>query len=273
MLDKITTTVKQFFAWIIAFFVKPKKVLLPGEIAVYEKREQFPDASTVLIGTMMVASSEGKVYRSTGTGYDEVVMSPQQEFSNTPARKRLKKMYGLKTERNSDCFLTLETKSTVLLQGAEYEIAPFAIEKKFDLLAVTTNSELIETGFHDMTDIIDPQISLSEVYLRIDGKIHTISVDNRPFAAFTFDGPNYRVLLLEMKHFRIILDNPLEEIFISLSGSINIETGETWVSAAPVTLVENTVGGTQSPNPPKEISVVGYTLNGYRSNFDTRKTP
>lgn len=199
----------------------------------------------------------------------------------------------------------------VVLEGETIATAPLKFGQKLDLIGLSQTDTLIAGGVMDMTDTLDPAIRLQSVYLKTsydDGT--TVSTDilkintlNLPLSEFTYSTQNnYRVQTLNFQTTSILLnkdtknvdgsplsvldgivtDDLIVRLEVQVSGTVNIETGET-------TLFGNIVGVHSVKNAAGEFlpldeapaqaivdaiasaKLIGYEVEAWRANANARQ--
>jgi hypothetical protein len=137
---------------------------------------------------------------------------------------------------------------------------------RFDLLGISQTDET------DVSESIDPNISIEKIYYRTkNGKVHELSVANRPFTHFVFDVlGDFRTLQLNFTTEVSKLGMPTTAFgkrwkkfliwtgynsfaIVKINGSVNLQYGTTEVNAV---------------SSDADTQVIGYTLNAQRVNLN-----
>ena len=193
--------------------------------------------------------------------------------------------------------------AAIVLEGESINTAPLAIGKKLDLLALSQTDALLASGVMDMTDTLDPFVNLQFVYVKFGNDILKFNTSNLPLANFTYSTQNnYRVMTLNFQTTSILIDKNTKQhngsalvdlagvvtndlslrLEVALSGSVNIETGETSVYANVVSThivrnaARNEIDKTVAPAAPivaiiNAGNIFGYDLLAYRTNMNRRQ--
>ena len=213
---------------------------------------------------------------------------------------------------------SLVSPSDVLLEdGSIVHTAPLACGVQFDYLALSQTDAILANGNLDISDSINPAIRLKNVYILVTGSVTVGQVTSQvtdvlsfstvdlPYSEFNYAPQgNYRNMLLNFttnslivnKHtlqadgsplvvLSSIVTNQLRvRLQLTVSGTINIETGDTIIYPGTVSLfsVDDTNGLPipftsqpaaalltllSSPN----VSMFGYDLKSYRDNANRRQ--
>lgn len=202
---------------------------------------------------------------------------------------------------------TLVTPAAVLIEGESINTAPLAVGKKIDLLGISQTDVLLATGTMDMTDTLDPSISLQHVYVSFtsgaDTDVLKFNIGNLPLSQFTYSTQaNYRLMTLNFNTTSVLINKDTKQhdgsalvalagvvtsdlilrLEMSLSGSVNIETGETTVfgNLAALHTIANSTGDILDPTviPAAPVATVvataaigGYDINAFRTNVNRRQ--
>ncbi len=146
-----------------------------------------------------------------------------------------------------------------MLSGESIPTAPLAVGVKMDLLALSQTDALLANGVMDITDAIDPDITLTNLYIQVPPAAGTtgtttdiikLNVENLPLSNFTYSTQNnYRVQQLNFNTTSILLsasttniagaplsvlsaiatNNYVVRLGATVNGSCNIELGDTVV--------------------------------------------
>lgn len=223
----------------------------------------------------------------------------------TVLRKEQTKIVPIVRMQSVDKFVsdTVVSPYSVVLEGESLTTAPLALGKKVDLLGLSQTDTLLASGIMDQTDSIDPYITLQNVYANVDGDILKFNTLNLPLANFTYSTQNnYRVMTLNFHTTSVLINKDTKQadgsdlvalagivssdlivrLELSLSGSINIETGETTVfgNAMSVYSVQDADGNNLDleASPSLDLvtlvadsTVAGYDLQAYRTNMNRRQ--
>lgn len=192
---------------------------------------------------------------------------------------------------------------TISLEGESIVTSPLAVGQKIDLLGISQTDTLLASGIMDQSDSIDPSISLQNVYVLVGDDVLKIPTLNLPLANFTYSTQNnYRVMTLNFHTTSVLINKDTKQadgsalvtlapivtgdliarVELTLSGSINIETGETNVfgNAMSAHSVQDANGNqldmTASPAAANvalinAAVIEGYDLQAYRTNMNRRQ--
>jgi hypothetical protein len=215
--------------------------------------------------------------------------------------------------QNTNMFVnaTLVQPYSVVVAGETIVTAPISFGVVYDLLGISQTDSLLANGVEDETDSIDPRISLENVYLSVTGtdstgaavtdiiKLPTMHI---PTNNFTYSPQhNFRKMQLSFYTNAILLtanttqadgsplvalagiaaNNLLVRLNMTITGSCNIETGETALYANNVSIysIQNAsgtnLGTTTAPGQAIATAVnsanfLGYTLTAWRTNMNRR---
>ena len=195
----------------------------------------------------------------------------------------------------------------VLLEGQSIQTAPLATGVKVDLLGISQNDALLSTGTMDQTDTIDPSIILSNAYVSFtagtDKDVLKFNVGTLPLSNFTYSTQNnYRVMTLNFastsilinlntKQFNgaalvalagVVTNDFIVRVEVQMSGSVNIETGETSVFGNMIHVhsiqdsdgvqLDLTAGAAAAIATIVNTGVIaGYDVKAYRTNMNRRQ--
>lgn len=191
----------------------------------------------------------------------------------------------------------------IILEGEAINTAPIAFGKKVDLLGLSQTDSLLSAGVMDQTDSIDPAVQLRDVYAKIGDDVLRFKTKELPLANFTYATQNnYRVQNLNFTTTSVLLNKDTKNVDgsaltdlagivtgdlivrleLQVSGSVNIETGETVLIAGrpSVHSIRNTAGEdldlTVAPAAAIVTAVaagelIGYDLLAYRTNMNRRQ--
>lgn len=191
----------------------------------------------------------------------------------------------------------------VILEGETIHTAPIAVGKKIDLLGLSQTDTLLAAGIMDMTDSIDPYVTLQNIYLSVGDDVLKINTANLPYANFVYSTQqNYRLMTLNFTTTSILVNKNTKNadgsalttlasvvsndlivrLEVMLTGTVNIELGECTVFAnlASVHTVADNSGNllslTAAPalavvNAIADAKVLGYDLLAYRTNMNRRQ--
>lgn len=191
-----------------------------------------------------------------------------------------------------------------LLEGETINTAPLAFGKKIDLLGISQTDTLLAGGTMDMTDSVDPAIELKDVYVKIGDNIIRFDTSNLPLSVFNFaPQSNYRNQQLNFTTKSLLVRKGTKNhdgsaltgdlavldtadlsarLEVSVSGSVNIETGETILQGMVVGVdsVYDVDGNALPLDAGNGLAVVdavdgaqalGFNLKAYRTNANRRQ--
>ncbi len=227
----------------------------------------------------------------------------------TVLRKEQTKIVPVHRAQAVDKFVasSIVAPAAILLEGESITTAPLAIGKKLDLLGLSQTDTLLAAGIMDQSDSIDPYILLQNVYATVtdgtDIDVLKFNVGNLPLANFTYSTQNnYRVMTLNFQTTSVLVNKDTKQadgsalaalagvvtsdlilrLELQLSGSVNIETGETSVfgNIISVHTVQDASGNLLDATAAPQAAIVGlvnggtiagYDLTSYRTNMNRRQ--
>lgn len=195
-------------------------------------------------------------------------------YTNESSGKFVDKKYGLITKVN-------------LGGDIVYNTAPLAVYRIIDLIAISSNSSLLEIGIASPTDKIDLNISLSNIYVCLTGEFNNITetsifkldVMSLPTSTFYFDvngdlnynesnlvfiAPDFIMPKIIEKSYgentelKSIIENSDISVNIGLDMRLNTETGYLASQSAYVSINNIELKDVISSN------IIGYDLAAYR---------
>lgn len=223
----------------------------------------------------------------------------------TILRKEQTKIVPVHRAQSADKFVdsALIAPAPILLEGESIVTAPIAVGKKIDLLGISQTDTLLATGVQDQTDTIDPAALLTNVYAKVGDDILRFRTQNLPLSNFTYSTQNnYRVQTLNFTTTSVLVNKDSKNVDgsamvdlagvvtgdlivrleLGLSGTLNIETGETTVFANTIAVhsVQNSSGELLALDAAPALAIVtavaagqiiGYDLQAYRTNVNRRQ--
>lgn len=191
----------------------------------------------------------------------------------------------------------------ILLDGESISTAPIAIGKKFSLLGLSQTDTLLANGLQDVTDSIDPAVSLSRVYIKVGDDILGFNTLNLPLATFSPARQGLtRGMNLAFKSTSLMINvnsknldgspltdlapvvtgNMIVRLALTLNGDVNLDTADTEIFANALrveTITDNTGALLDLTVAPAAAivaaiaggTVLGYDLQAYRSNSNRRQ--
>jgi hypothetical protein len=202
----------------------------------------------------------------------------------------------------------------ILIEGESITTAPLKTGVKLDLLGISQTQELLAKGVMDNTDALDPAISLQNVYVTFtngaDTDVIRFNTINLPLAGFNYNPQsNYREMVLNFKSNSVLIngktkradgtdlvalaavyngtpgvgtDDFIVRLELQVTGSVNIETGETTVFGNLVStytvqdangnLLDLTVAPAAAiAGVVNSGAIAGYDLSAYRTNMNRRQ--
>jgi hypothetical protein len=146
--------------------------------------------------------------------------------------------------------------------------------ERFDLMDISSATEMFVTGIRDVTDTIDPAVTLEKILVSF-GDLGTAIFDvrNQVFASMHFpQGASFDTVNLDFSttkkfdNIDIIPNPPVGDTFrIKVTGHVNLRTGDTFLTA----ILEAMPAGVNIPRP----SLEGYTLQANATNIARLATP
>ena len=209
--------------------------------------------------------------------------------------------------------------STTTVDGEAISTAPLKIGATIDLLGISQPASMIAKGVNDQTDSLEARANIEAIYVVIDNgladpnhKVDTIKIDvkNIPYANFVFNPQdNFKTALLNFDTDSLIIRKPSASVnfkqvdgsdlvFIdeintnnwavrlkgTLTGSLNVETGELKVNASSLTVykimnqtdnsdvsITSGAGQTLANDIAAKAVVVGYDIAAWRTNANLRQ--
>lgn len=227
----------------------------------------------------------------------------------TVLKKDQTKVIPVNRAQSADKFVdpAIVAPAAFMLEGESINTAPLLIGKKLDLLGLSQTDALLASGIMDMTDSLDPAITLQHVYVSFlngaDTDVLKFNTANLPLSNFAYSVQNnYRVMTLNFASTSILVNKDTKQadgsalvalagvvtsdvivrLELQLSGQVNIETGETVVFGnivATHTVADNTgnlLDQTVAPAAPIVAvlnvgKIEGYDLLAYRTNMNRRQ--
>lgn len=198
--------------------------------------------------------------------------------------------------------------TNVLVNNTSVPTRPLLVGKRFDLLGISQTDAILAAGQMDQTDAVDSSVRLSAVYVKLTATIESVAVTEY-FKIDTMSLPTSdfqanpqgsgRLLSLRFENREILfkagmlttagsasailatMSTNTARVRISLTGEVTQDTGETLVSATPVSVtnvVDNTglaldtgSGTGQTVAAIFSTMVIeGYDLFAYRTNSNRR---
>ena len=199
------------------------------------------------------------------------------------------------------------TPRTVLVDGESITTSALAFGAKLSLLAISQSAALLATGQQDSTDAIDPAIRLDSLYLQLtdgtDKEVIKFRTSDMPRATFNYAPQgNYREMQLNFTTKSLKIDKDTKTVAgaaptllaaliageytvrldVTVSGSVNLELGDTSVLAGAVSVVSVTDqdGVKYAPTDAAVSAIValfedskllGYELEARRTNSNRRQ--
>ena len=198
--------------------------------------------------------------------------------------------------------------AAVLLEGESINTAPLAIGVEMDILSMSSTDTLVAAGAMDITDAIDPDFRLENVYISVTVgadtdvfRIPTSILAGNNFVAMVQDNYKRQQLTFSTRTVAFnsttktatgaapvalasIATNNLQlQLGLDLSGSVNVETGDLVVYGNAVKLLSTVslasglvLDPAQAPALALNTAfatakIVGYDIKGYRTNSNRRQ--
>lgn len=199
--------------------------------------------------------------------------------------------------------------------AASISTAPLATGVTFDLLGLSATDAILAAGTPDFTDSLDQTIQLTNLYVSVTGAVPsgggaapvdvlTFPTTNLPYSIFNNSiQQNYRQMVLNFTSTSLLVnattlqtngaplsvlaaigtDNVIVRLGVRVTGSVNIERGDTVVDAGAISVFSVTNATTGLPldlTTGVGLSVVqlfasakifGYDLLAYRTNMNRRQ--
>ena len=236
----------------------------------------------------------------------------QAVIDPTILRNDQTKIVPVYRDESKDRFVpsSLVTPYDVDLDGQPVTTAPLAMGKSLSLLGISQTDALLETGILDSTDAIDSSVVLNAMYLRVPGatpdddEVFKFGVSRLPYSVFNYAPQgNYRAMQLNFDSKMLLIDKATPTVDgsasvllktaisdkklavrlgVKVSGSVNLELGDTNLFASEVVVVRvTTEDGVQlaSTDPLfaavvdvlKGATMIGYDLDAQRTNSNRRQ--
>lgn len=195
--------------------------------------------------------------------------------------------------------------AAVMLEGESIVTAPLAFGKKLDLIGIGATEALLASGIMDQTDSLDPTITLKHVYAKVGANVIRFYTEQVPLSNFTYSVQNnYRGMNIQFTTNSILLNNAsknldgsalagdlalivsgnmIVRVEMVVTGSINIETGETalYGNSMSVYNIRDAATGNEldlTAGDAKTVAdaiaagaLIGYDLRAYRTNMNRRQ--
>lgn len=191
---------------------------------------------------------------------------------------------------------------TIIHEGESIDTSVLAVGKKFSLLAISQTDTLLASGVMDVSDSIDPAVTLSAIYVKVGTDILKFATENLPLSAFS-PAPQglHRLMNLNFATTSLLInkdtknadgsalaaladvvnDDLIVRLEANVTGSVNVELGDTSVYGNNVGLfqIQNQLGDTLDPTVAPALAVatalagatiIGYDLRAYRTNLNRR---
>jgi hypothetical protein len=192
----------------------------------------------------------------------------------------------------------------VNLEGENITTAPLLPGIRINLLGISQTDTLIMGGLMDTTDSIDPAIVLRFIYIKIGTEVFKFNTGNLPLSTFNYNPQNnYRIQVLNFETKSLLLNkdtllydevtvptviptiiaNDLRvRLYLTITGSVNVERGDTIVNGSPIEVV-NVIDAANEQlalTDPLAVAVIaelanaeviGYELQAYRTNLNRRQ--
>lgn len=192
---------------------------------------------------------------------------------------------------------------TILLEGESIVTSALATGKRFSLLGISQTDTLLANGIMDVTDSIDPAVTLNTVYVQVGDDVLAFNVQNLPLSNFA-PAPqgNQRLMNLAFQSSSLLItkdtkradgsalttlasvvsNDLIVRLNINVTGSINLELADTIVygNGIDASTVQNAVGEllalTAAPASDvvaalADAKVIGYDLVAFRTNLNRRQ--
>lgn len=248
---------------------------IPGKGTVYATTAPFdsPDYNYLINRTVKINGNEWMVtnveYNSpfagvcrAGSAIGLVVRKPKDN-----SRIHVMDLVPLINEYNVNCFVKQDKVESYIADIKDGNFvhrlrsAPLAMSKNIDLIGISNHKVLIESGVQDLTDRIDPNVTLENLFVltHCNGieEVHKVDVSQHPSSVAFFPEGNNRVLGINFEDVNL---------GIRVLGSVNIETAETRLDA--FTDKDNSIFArrvnAEQPEEYQFIVVLGYTLKAKR---------
>ena len=206
---------------------------------------------------------------------------------------------------------TLIPHYSVIFEGETVETAPLACGKSFSLLGLSQTDTLIANGNLDVTDSIDPSVSLANIYVKVPGTVGgqpandvlKIRVDGLPYSVFTYSVQDLvRLVTLNFTTNSILVSPATKNVDstdlgvlasiktnglnvrlkVIMNGSVNLELADTSVFGNLIQVHSISDADGQliplTTTPGQEIvasfagaTIVGYDLNAWRTSSNRRQ--
>lgn len=195
----------------------------------------------------------------------------------------------------------------ILIDRTPAVTSALAFGKRFDIIGISQTQELLAKGAMDQTDSLSPAVNLTNVYASFANGADTDTIAFKtkgvPTSAFAANPQdNYRTVILSFVSDAIQIrptttqvdgsamvalaglttGNQTARLRLSVNGRINIETGETELTAGGISLhtltdvngdqVDTTAGAGAATKTLLEAgTLIGYDLEAWRNNLNRRQ--
>jgi len=210
---------------------------------------------------------------------------------------------------NADAFVDPKLVAPVPLlteQGDSLMTAPLKIGKKFDIIGLSNRNQLIAGNLMDMTDTIDPAANLKAIYVQVGEGGPIVRFLTSRLATATFQpkliGDTRNASLdfetddLSLTEGTVAIDQSkpafIDELAsrkwairlsVKVNGTVSLSKGDTWITAAPVSVnrvydvetradLDPTVGDVKTlVDSLGDLNVIGYELDARFTNTNRRQ--
>ena len=206
----------------------------------------------------------------------------------------------------------------VVVDGETISTAPLKIGAQIDLMGISQPASMVSKGVNDQTDSLEPHASIEAIYLEINNGLADpndkvdywkISVKDIPYSNFVFNPQdNFKTAVLNFDTDSLIVRKPSTGNYLNvdqsvptfmtqvndnnwavrlkgtITGSLNVETGELKVNASGLTVYKiitqadnlevsltSGAGQTFANDIASKAVIIGYDVVAWRSNANLRQ--
>jgi hypothetical protein len=156
----------------------------------------------------------------------------------------------------------------VELDGVKLQTGALKIGPLFDLLGISQSESLLEAGVNDITDSINPAMSLESIWVQwktADGRGNVsqyVLADDEATSAARFNFGAYHRRSIELNYAtESLASGDGGKLDLHVAGTVNLELGHCEIVAS---------GVHATPDNGIAYEVIGYTLKAFRENLNRR---
>lgn len=162
-------------------------------------------------------------------------------------------------ESSKACFVDAAYYTPIMDATAGHLTAPLKFGQAIDLISLSNSVLLLSCGIADMTDSIDPNVSINSVFYLLEDEVKEFKLFNEfgqpmPYASLGMSRNSYSQLDVNLS-FVVCQDDPRGETTFDVTGKLDLQTGALTVHC-------------NSRNP--AFMPLGFTINANRANANRR---